>query len=141
MNLSPEWASWFAGLVDGEGCFLIHRVGSRWHSAVFVLNMRADDRPMLEEIRNTLGCGAIYRRPRRQIGHATCAFQVGRKKDMLALVRLFDRYPLRSRKRRDYEVWRTFVLLHASPKNATDPRLAELFNEIKDARRFEDPAG
>lgn len=38
------------------------------------------------------------------------------------------------------EVWRTFVLLHASPKNATDPRLTELFEEIKSVRRFEEPA-
>ena len=139
--ISAEWASWFSGLVDGEGSFIIFRAGARWHSAVFVLNMRADDRPMLDEIRRTLGFGAIYRRPRGRIGHPSHAYHVSRAKDMLALVRLFDRYPLRSRKRRDYEVWRTFVLLHASPKNATDPRLAELFREIKEARVFTEPSG
>ena len=139
MNVTAEWASWFSGLVDGEGCFLIHRVGSSYHSAVFVINMRADDRPMLAEIKATLGFGAIYRRPRRMIGHPTYAYQVARVKDTLALVRLFDQFPLRSRKRRDYEVWRTFVLLHASPKNATDPRLAELFREIKETRHFAEP--
>ena len=26
MNLSPEWCSWLAGLVDGECCFIIFRV-------------------------------------------------------------------------------------------------------------------
>lgn len=140
MNLTPEWASWFSGLVDGEGCFIIHRVGARYHSARFLINMRADYKPMLDEIRSTLGFGTIYRRARRVIGHPTHVFQVARSKDMLAIVRLLDQFPLRSRKRRDYEVWRTFVLLHASPKNATDPRLAELFREIKATRFFMEPA-
>lgn len=138
MNLTPEWASWFSGLVDGEGCFIIYRIGARYHSAAFVINMRADDRPMLEEIRRMLGFGAVQRR-RRTRGNDTHAYHVSSAKNMLALVRLFEHYPLHSRKRRDYEVWRTFVLLHASPKNATDPRLAELFHEIKDARRFTEP--
>ena len=141
MNLTPEWASWFSGLVDGEGCFIIYRIGARYHSASFVINMRADDKPMLEEIRQTLGFGAVHRRRRQRTGNDTHAYHVSGAKHMLALVRLFDQFPLRSRKRKDYEVWRTFVLLHASPKNATDPRLAELFREIKEARVFTEPSG
>lgn len=141
VNVTAEWASWFSGLVDGEGCFIIYRVGGKYHSASFIINMRADDRPMLEEIKRTLGFGAVHRRRRQRTGNDTHAYHVSGAKKMLALVRLFDQYPLRSRKRRDYEVWRTFVLLHASPKNATDPRLAELFDEIKQARRFEERVG
>ena len=132
---TPEWCSWFSGLVDGEGCFIISRVRQRWTHARFVINMRADDAVMLEEIRRTMGFGAVQGR-HRTYANPTRAFEVTNKRGLLALVRLFDRYPLRSRKRKDYEVWRTFVLLHQDRKNATDPRLEELFHEIRAVRVF-----
>ena len=139
MSLSPEWCSWFAGLVDGEGCFTIRRNRGRWHAAELRVNMRADDVPMMREIKATLGFGRICKKEYHSTyRHPMIEYRVARKRDLLALVRLFDRYPLRSRKRKDYEVWRTFVLLHQDRKNATDPRLEELFNEIRTVRDFEE---
>ena len=138
---TPEWCSWFAGLVDGEGCFLIHSVHGRWCAAKLVINMRADDRPMLEEIRKELGFGSLTFRPRSHgNGKPTLVYQVSKASELLALVHLFDRSPLRSRKRKDYEVWRTFVLLHQSRHNATDPRIEALLHEIKAVRVYEDPS-
>ena len=132
----PRWLSWFSGLVDGEGCFLIGRVQVPYYEVKFVINMRADDRPMLEEIKNTLGFGRLAYRQRGKIGHPTVAFEVSKATDLLKLVRLFDEYPLRSRKRRDYEVWRVAVLLRQTRKNARDVHVEELLRELRTTREF-----
>ena len=92
---------------------------------------------MLEEIKKTLGFG--YIRKKNYAGrNPMTEFTVGHRKELLTLVRLFDRFPLRSRKRKDYEVWRTFVLLHQRPKNAGDPRVEQLFEDIRSAREFKE---
>ena len=66
------------------------------------------------------------------------ALTVQNVKDQLKLVQIFDRFPLRSRKRKDYEIWRTFVLLHQSRKNATDPRIDLLLQEIRNVRVYKE---
>jgi hypothetical protein len=49
---------WFSGLVDGEGCFSIAK--TPWgFRCEFIIKLRADDLPMLEEIQTELGIGRI----------------------------------------------------------------------------------
>lgn len=141
MNLSPEWCSWFAGLVDGEGCFTLKKNRGRWMLPELRILMRADDKPMMEEIRTTLGFGYVYGSRVRPDGkNSMCSFRVSHRRDLLALVRLFDVYPLRSRKRRDYEIWRVAVLLHQDRKNAVQVHVAELMEQIRAVRVYrEDP--
>ena len=134
---TPDWCSWFSGLVDGEGCFALRHNRKQWVAAELRINMRADDRPMLAAIKATLGFGRLTFHMKRSGGSKpTVEFCVGHRRDLLTLVRLFDQYPLRSRKRKDYEVWRTFVLLHQDRKHANDPRVEELLHEIKSVRVF-----
>lgn len=133
-----EWCSWFSGLVDGEGSFILQRVGGKWAFARFAIHMRADDKPMIAEIRDKLGFGRVEHHKKGKIGHAFVGFVVQHVKYQLKLITLFDQFPLRSRKRRDYEIWRTFVLLHQNRKNATDPRIDQLLQEIRDVRIYKE---
>jgi hypothetical protein len=60
--IDPGFGHWFAGFVDGEGCFLITRVGKSYR-CIFSLHLRGDDRPILEEIHRNLGIGTVWDLP------------------------------------------------------------------------------
>ena len=62
-GISPEHV---AGLVVGEGCFYVesvpdpkYRLGWRLRPA-FCIEMRADERPVLDTVRELIGCGRVY---------------------------------------------------------------------------------
>ena len=72
MNTGKELpGDYVAGFVDGEGCFYLtyrseiryERPGKpkyfRW-TPYFAINLRQDDKEILEKIRNTLSCGNIH---------------------------------------------------------------------------------
>ena len=60
--LNPHYV---VGFVDGEGCFSItlNKNGSRLPEVrlIFEIELREDDLPILEKIKEILGCGNIYR--------------------------------------------------------------------------------
>ena len=62
-KLHPQYVS---GFIDGEGCFWvsIYREETMKNKifcrAEFSIELRADDREILERIKETLGCGKIY---------------------------------------------------------------------------------
>ena len=137
-SLPPDaWCAWFSGLSDGEGSFCLTRNRGKWVRGEYRLNMRADDRPMLEEIKKTLGFGYIKRKNYAGRNPMT-EFTVSHRKELLALVRLFDQFPLKSRKKNDYQVWRTFVILHQSRKGAGDAHVEYLLEDIRSAREFKE---
>jgi hypothetical protein len=152
---------WFSGFTDGEGCFYLGCVKHRRANtpiAQFYINLRQDDRAILEEIRAFLGVGVIY-------GHVTnqsqrnakpqSAFWVHRAKDVnLVLVPHFEKYPLRAKKARDFHIWKQGAELvyrvrcrprrslgrHGSAVRWTDAELAEfdtLASSLRQQRRFE----
>ena len=57
------WRDWFAGFVDGEGCFVVerskHSTGSIGYTPRFSIVLRDDDRTVLETIQAQLGVGSI----------------------------------------------------------------------------------
>ena len=133
---NPDWCKWFVGFVDGEGSFIIKRNRGQWANAEFRINMRADDKPILREIQEQLDMGKLYKNSSRKNPH--CEFRVSHRKQAMHLVKIFDQFPLKSRKRNDYQVWRTFVILHQSRKVAMDLHVEELFEEIRSAREFKE---
>ena len=63
IKLNPKYVS---GLIEGEGCFCItiskhktKRLGVD-PRLMFEVEMIIDDKPLLEKLQNTLGCGHIY---------------------------------------------------------------------------------
>lgn len=124
---------WFAGLVDGEGCFSITAL-----KAQFIIGLRDDDRPMLERVRADLGGpGKIYciDRGANDVRRPMARWNISRRNELLWLTRFFDFFELQSKKRRDYDVWREAVIdwycsgLPASLEKHIEP--------LKDARKYQ----
>lgn len=117
--ISPLPGDYIAGFVDGEGCFALNfrrdvrreRKGTPvyfYWDVEFAIFLRADDRPILEKIQQTLLCG--------RIGNPTktgaVRFSVYHMDDLVEkVIPFFERYPLRAKKFHDFELWKEAVHL------------------------------
>lgn len=136
-DMDTDFGYWLAGLIDGEGCFVIaHRQqgGSDYYSPTFSLKMRDDDGEILRLIHQTTGLGRLYHLTR-QPGNPQITWDVIRKQDMLALVGILDEYPLRTRKRKDYLVWKEAVFTYADGSGRSSA-LADLKLSMETARKY-----
>jgi len=101
-----------AGFVDGEGCFYLtyrseikhKRAGApkyfRW-TPYFAIVLRKDDIEILEKIKDTLGCGRIF-----ILGNQSAQLAVQNIDDLYnKIMPFFKTYPLRAKKRGDFELW------------------------------------
>lgn len=140
------WYSWFVGLTDGEGSFVIGKDNRNNRQAAyhcrFFLQLRDDDKSTIEEIRDTLGVGNIFDEPARTRGsynqRPLTRFQVGAIKDCAELVKIFDWYPSRAKKKRDYSIWRSAVIELQKPVAHRNGDLLEYyFQEIRRVREYE----
>jgi len=109
-GIDDAFGHWLAGFVDGEGCFsmLSHNVREAY-SCQFLLTLRDDDEAILREIQARTGLGSVARRTPK-LSHGQTYWTVHRKEDCIALVAIFDRFPLRAKKARDYAIWRDAVI-------------------------------
>lgn len=141
----PKWCSWFTGLVDGEGYFhLVKRHTTLRFEVELVINLRFDDKPVLVEIRDTLGVGRIHdindELQRRQGVKASdrARFRCHRIEEIThVLIPLFDEYPLHSKKLRDYEIWREaafWCLTKSHLRGEGYSRMMYLVEELKYVR-------
>ena len=146
-EIDGYWASWFAGFTDGEGCFVIGKQNCdnpcADYQCQFHLRLRDDDKQILEEIRDTLGIGKICNTPAdTKHGYNKrpgVVLRVSAIKDCVALVNLFDKYPLRAKKRRDYEIWREAVFELQRPVDLRDSDMLEYyFQMIREVRRYDE---
>lgn len=117
---------WLAGLVDGEGCFALwtrtRRVGRSDNcqaiSFVFKIAMRADDLDVLKKAQAILGVGGIgfNRRGTRGakayiyngrtcLGKPLAQLVARNKAEIAKVIAFFRQYQLRSKKRRDFDLW------------------------------------
>src|SRR3989344_711460 len=92
------------GLTDGEGCFYVN-VGesSRYRSGTriqmhFHIKMQEKDKKLLEKIKNTIGCGAVYFQKEQRANHAQCyRYTVSAQSDILnVIIPFFKQHPLQS---------------------------------------------
>ena len=140
--IDEAFGNWFAGFVDGEGCFVI-RVQRGRHSTAFQLRLREDDIAVLLSIRDHLNLGKIYREwPRRgregYYSKPKALWWVQTKAGCMRLIDIFDRFPLHSKKVQDYVIWREAVLEYRSSQ-PNQVRLASLKAELEDGRKYTEP--
>jgi hypothetical protein len=114
-EFDDAFGHWLAGFADGEGCFsILHHKGREAYHCQFIIGLRDDDTAILREVHARTGLGYLRRREvcpsSVKNARAQTYWVVHRKTDCLALVEIFDRYPLRAKKARDYAVWREAVL-------------------------------
>jgi hypothetical protein len=92
------------GLTDGEGCFYVNTWKSSAYKAGygvqlhFHLKMQEKDKPLLEKIKNTLDCGAVYFQKEKRLNHCQCyRYTVSSQKDIFErVIPFFQKYPLQS---------------------------------------------
>ena len=138
-SITPEH---ICGLVVGEGCFYAesspdpgYRSGWRVRAA-FCIEMRADDRPVLEAVQGYLGCGGTYHLDfGRYLGyrdrgwHRHAKFRVANIRDLHErVVPFFADYTLFGRKRAAFELFKPLVEIlytrrHLTPKGLQEAKL------------------
>ncbi len=127
---------WITGLVDGEGCFYASarlRVGNQAAyrkgdkgvrypfmdmCSRFLIRLRADDVETLAKVRQYFGAGRLphMKASKNKSGKSGSSpnpsfeFRISSLSDIQRVViPHFDRYPLQSKKRHDYVVWKEIV--------------------------------
>lgn len=136
---------WLSGLIDGEGSFQIvpNRPG---FVCRFGIGLRDDDRPVIARIseRTELGKIIVQRRGYGSSNRKPLAiWRIERKDECQKLVELLDLYPLRSKKARDFSIWRQAVTgMALMPPPNGRPRnwdeIKRLKQELADVRRHPD---
>lgn len=112
-----SFGNWLSGFCDGEGCFLLQaetREGCVYPHAFFRLELRDDDCAILEEIQQYWGVGNLYKKGARKTAtrnsNPHCEYVVsGWKTLATVIIPHFEKYPLRTKKKRDFEIWRDGV--------------------------------
>lgn len=163
---------WLSGFTDGEGCFYlgihssskfrISKWGQKWGSIRmdFSIALRQDDIAILREIREFLGVGVIWEKQKSpHNGKPTARFQVTKAQDLIsAIIPQFERFPLRSKKARDFLAFRRGVELiwqgryrrrernpgqrggMRSPfSDEEKDQFRSIVQELRDARKYEEP--
>lgn len=124
-TLPPDsFGYWFSGLCDGEASFSVlaesgktrNRLGKEYDrrgvDTRLVISLRDDDRPVLEHIRNVMGLGVVLNRVIHKthgtdgyVNRPVAFWKVSDLDGCLYLQRLFETFPLRSKKSRELPLW------------------------------------
>jgi hypothetical protein len=111
-------ADYVVGLVDGEGSFAVHFNSSQRRRAKveprFCLKLKADDRSLLDELREFFGCGKIYIQRDRRPNHSLCyRFEVSNRRELWEkVIPFFQQHPLRApSKQRDFHLFQQVLAL------------------------------
>lgn len=148
-KLSPDYV---AGFIDGEGSFSVsigrHKTLKRGLEVrpEFEIEVRADDREILERILITIGCGRIYDLSYERYGwYPHVKYKITNNRDLVEFLFPFlDQCPLQAKKREVYKRFKTIVLMmrrkeHLSSKGFL--KIIKLREEIrargKKARSYE----
>ena len=149
-KITDAFGNWFAGFTDGEGCFIIAKRNRKTpranYECQFKLELRDDDKPILEEIRDKLGIGKIYDVPAcpSDVPNARTSSRliIGTIAECVELVKIFEKYPLRAKKRHDFEIWKQAIIEFQKPFNYRNMDLLEYcFLKIREVRQYEKQKG
>lgn len=126
-------ADYIVGLTDGEGCFYVNvrDRNSRWSPKVethFYIKLREDDKELLEQVKQHFGCGGVYFQNEKRPNHACCyRFEIHSHRDITeVLIPFFEKHPLLSSKKQDFEIFRQIALMVHEGKHKTIDGLEEM---------------
>ena len=113
-TISLAFGNWFSGYFDGEGCFTIfyrERNGIPERRVGIQIGCRYDDAKIIKYIHKTFGIGVIWQSKMKGTTNPAINWRVERASDLTEVILpVFDIYPLRSKKRLEYQIWRTLVI-------------------------------
>lgn len=117
LAVSDEFGYWFSGFFDGEGSIIVftrpsthdpryaeYRLGIR-------VMIRDDDAEVIRMIHDNLKVGRVHTREAHGRSNPAVAWAVERVQDLAeVIVPLFDRYPLHTKKAKEYALWKPLVM-------------------------------
>lgn len=148
-SIDSNFGHWFAGITDGEGSFGVYRSAFKlkngelksFYYSRYSLHLRLDDLPLLEYVKHNLGVGKIsIDKGGNDYGfteNPNATYLVGNPIDLLKIIEVLDIYKLRSKKFREYEIWKECVLLKQTRRNASHPFLEYACQVLKDMKKFD----
>src|SRR5205085_12135731 len=105
--LSDTEGHFVAGFIDGEAHLaIVEQNGGQSYSCAMTLGVRDDDVALLRWLAASTGLGTVNPVSARSTSKPQARWVLRSQADCLGLVELLDRYELRGRKRREYEIWR-----------------------------------
>lgn len=113
-----------AGFIDAEGSFGIapNNRGTTWRCHM-TLALRLDDADVLRDLCRSTGLGRILLTRAQRGSRPQARWSITSKRECMQLTRVLRRFPLRARKRRDFEIWSEAVdRWAASPYDARRDR-------------------
>ncbi len=135
-KLNPYY---LVGLVDGEGCFSITFNNHKSNRLVevrllFEIELREDDKEILERVKETLQCGNIYHltyeRYKKWKPHYK--YKVSNLKDMTQkVIPFFRKYPLQAKKKYSFELFCKVAKLMLKKHHLTTIGIEEI-RKLKD---------
>lgn len=145
---------WYVtGFCDGEAAFTYSRAGGTI-AMYFGIKQRADNRQVVEEIRNFFGnAGYIYQQKKNLSAtnisqtKPSAYFRVTKINELSAIIDHFDKYTLQSKKKQmAYKIWREMVMHKKNNYRRTDydkmkalaEKLSGLASQNKDIRASAD---
>lgn len=149
MQHDESFWNWFAGFAAGEASFTCRREADTFRPA-FSIILRADDRPILEEVADAIGRQHVRFRDRPAMTNPQgisskpgVLMDVRSKAGCQRIVEIFDAHPLRAKKQRDFDLWRQIVLeqQHRPRGNrwtgpADKSRIEGLVTQLVEGRKF-----
>jgi LAGLIDADG endonuclease len=95
-----------AGFLDAEGCFQIrpNNRGRTW-SCHMTVAVRDDDADVLTDLCRVTGLGRVAAKPAQGTSRPQACWTIASKRECAELARILREFPLRARKRRDFEIW------------------------------------
>ena len=123
-KLNPWWLS---GFVDGEGCFHVsitprnnRKLG--WEvKPSFHIRLHRKDQPVLDKICKLLKVGCIYEK-----GPSAVEFNVKSFQDLESVINHFDKYPLLTKKRADFDLLKKVLILMKRKEHLTPEGLRKI---------------
>lgn len=127
-------ADYLVGLTDGEGCFYVNIRPSRCSSGVFTvelhfyLKLRIDHYDLLQKVKESFGCGAVYVQKEKRANHSECyRFEINSRRDIFGvLLPFFDKYPLQGPKLNDYLLFRQVAEIVRDKSRLTAIEIAKI---------------
>lgn len=139
--------NWISGFTDGEGCFKSVCVKNEQYknhefaSISFEIGLRADDKDILYGIQKYFGCGKIYfysKHTNHPYDKPIIRFSVQSFKECYhKVIPQFIKFPLRSKKLRDFEIWKEAVEFCYHKQHLENFEYYKyLCNKLKGIRKF-----
>jgi hypothetical protein len=136
--LDDAFGHWLAGFMAGEGHFFIRDANRCGYTCGLCIKVRDDDLAVIEEIRDRLGIGRIYRGAPEK-GNPYVEWHVATRRGCALMLAFFDRYDLRAKKGGDFFIWRAAVQewLRCKPRQTFDwTRMAYFKAQIENQRAY-----